>query len=159
MCIRDREKAEGAYVAYKANFGGHTASYVKESPGYAKVRMTVGKKNFTASGQTRTMDTTPVIKNNRTLVPLRFLMESYGAEVTWDAEARTAIVRYKGHTIALPADKNEATIDTNAVALDVGATIQNNRTMVPLRFIVENMGMEVYYEHSDRSISIFQKIN
>ena len=49
-----QEKAGGAYVAYKANFGGHTASYVKESPGYAKVRMTVGKKNFTAAGQART---------------------------------------------------------------------------------------------------------
>ena len=154
-----QEKAEGAYVAYKANFGGHEASYVKESPGYAKVRMTVGKKNFTFAGENRTMDTTPVIKNNRTLVPLRFLMEAYGAEVTWDDAARTAMVNYKGHTIALPANKNEATIDGNTVALDVGATIQNNRTMVPLRFIVENMGMEVYYENSDRSISIFQKIN
>ena len=146
-------------MAYKANFGGHEASYVKESPGYAKVRMTVGKKNFTFAGENRTMDTTPVIKNNRTLVPLRFLMESYGAEVSWDDTFRTAMVNYKGHTIALPANKNEATIDGNAVALDVGATIQNNRTMVPLRFIVENMGMEVYYENSDRSISIFQKIN
>ena len=154
-----QEKAEGAYVAYKASFGPNTASYVKESPGYAKVRMTVGKKNFTFAGENRTMDTTPVIRNNRTLVPLRFLMESYGAEVSWDNEARTAIVNYKGHTIALPANKNEATIDGNTVALDVGATIQNNRTMLPLRFIVENMGMEVYYENSDRSISIFQKIN
>ena len=50
-------------------------------------------------------------------------------------------------------------IDGNTVPLDVGATIQNNRTMVPLRFIVEKMGMEVYYEDADRSISIFQKIN
>ena len=154
-----QEKAQGAYVAYKANFGGHKASYVKESPGYAKVHMTVGKKHFTAAGQARTMDTTPVIKKDRTLVPLRFLMESYGAEVAWDNGSRTAIVRYMGHTIALPVDKNQATIDTNTIPLDMGATIQNDRTLVPLRFIVENMGMEVYYEPSDRSISIFQKIN
>ena len=154
-----QQKVNGAYIAYKAKFGGNSASYVKESPGYAKVRMTVGKKNFTAAGKNRTMDTTPVIKNNRTLVPLRFLMESYGAEVGWNAPERTAVVQYRGHTIALPADKNMAVIDGNTVQLDVGATIQNNRTMVPLRFIVEKMGMEVYYEDSDRSISIFQKIN
>ncbi|MFR9296306.1 MAG: copper amine oxidase N-terminal domain-containing protein, partial [Aedoeadaptatus pacaensis] len=86
-------------------------------------------------------------------------MESYGAEVGWNAPERTAVVHYKGHTIALPADRNQAVIDGNTVPLDVGATIQNDRTMVPLRFIVEKMGMEVYYEDSDRSISIFQKIN
>ncbi|MDY3118937.1 MAG: stalk domain-containing protein [Peptoniphilus sp.] len=153
-----QEKASGAYVAYKASFGGHTASYVKEAPGYAKVRMVVGKKNFTAAGQTRTMDTTPVIKDNRTLVPLRFLMESYGAQVSWDADRRTATVNYQNHTIVLFADQAQAVIDGTPVALDVGATIQNNRTMVPLRFVVEKMGLEVYYEGSDRSISIFQKI-
>lgn len=154
-----QQKVNGAYITYKARFGGNSASYVKESPGYAKVRMTVGKKNFTAAGQARTMDTTPVIKNDRTLVPLRFLMESYGAEVNWNAPERTAVVQYKGHTIALPADRNQAVIDGRTVSLDVGATIQNDRTMVPLRFIVEKMGMEVYYEDADRSISIFQKIN
>ncbi|MDD7363214.1 MAG: stalk domain-containing protein [Firmicutes bacterium] len=146
-----------AYVAIEGLFGGKKAAYVLELPGFTKVAMTVGQSNYSVAGESKTMDTTPVIERNRTLVPLRFLMESYGAEVSWREEDRTAVVNYRGKTIELPAGRDVAMIDGEAAALDVGSTLRDNRTLVPLRFVVETMGMDVYYVDRDRSIFIYER--
>lgn len=146
-----------AYAAIEATFGNQSAYYLVDSPGYTKLAMTVGKTAYTVAGRKMTMDTTPVIENSRTLVPLRFVLESYGADVQWNPEERTAIVHYKGKTLELPTDRKEAHINGKSVPLDVGAAIRDDRTVIPLRFVAENLGMEVYYGKSDRTISIYEK--
>ncbi|WP_322630830.1 stalk domain-containing protein [Aedoeadaptatus coxii] len=146
-----------AYTAIEATFGNQSAYYLVDSPGYTKLAMTVGKTAYTVAGRKMTMDTTPVIENSRTLVPLRFVLESYGADVQWNPEERTAIVHYKGKTLELPTDRKEARINGKSVPLDVGAAIRDDRTVIPLRFVAENLGMEVYYGKSDRTISIYEK--
>ena len=75
----------------------------------------------------------------------------------WNPEERTAIVHYKGKTLELPTDRKEAHINGKSVPLDVGAAIRDDRTVIPLRFVAENLGMEVYYGKSDRTISIYEK--
>lgn len=146
-----------AYVAIEASFGSQRTYYLMDAPGYRKLAMTVGKTDYSMDGKKMTMDTRPTIEGDRTLVPLRFVMESYGAEVEWNREERVAIVHYKGRMLDLPVDRKEAYIDGKNVPLDVGAAIRDDRTMIPLRFVVENLGMEVYYGKSDRSISIYEK--
>jgi len=56
------------------------------------VRTTVGSRVIDVNGNRITMDVAPVIVDGRTLVPVRFVSEAFGAEVGWDAATRTVLV-------------------------------------------------------------------
>ena len=57
-----------------------------------KVIFTVDSYSAEINGERREMDTTPVIKNNRTMVPARYIGEYLGAVVRWDASLRTVTI-------------------------------------------------------------------
>lgn len=55
--------------------------------------LVVGNKEVLLNGNKQTIDVPPLIINNRTLVPARFLAESFGKTVEWDGTARTVSIR------------------------------------------------------------------
>lgn len=61
-----------------------------------EIRLQIGnniaEKTVYGKSTTITLDSAPVIRNDRTLVPLRFIAESLGKTVGWDAINRTAII-------------------------------------------------------------------
>jgi uncharacterized protein YbbC (DUF1343 family) len=57
-----------------------------------KSLFTVGSTTAVFNGTTVTLDTCPVIKNGRTMVPARFTAESVGARVLWDGGTRTVTI-------------------------------------------------------------------
>ncbi|MCX7715624.1 MAG: stalk domain-containing protein [Clostridia bacterium] len=96
----------------------------------------------------------------RTLVPLRFIAEAFGADVAWD-DATKGITITSGKTeIKMTVDKADYTLNGNAKALDVPATVKEGRTFVPLRAIVEDLGKKVFWDPqgliviSDKDISM-----
>ncbi len=88
----------------------------------------------------------PFTENDRTLVPLRFISESVGAEVGWDEATQTATVTGAGKNITLTLGQAEMYVDGQAVALDAAAASYNDRTMLPLRALVEALGKNVYWD-------------
>lgn len=49
-----------------------------------------GQKNLYSGGYSeQKMDTSPIVKDNRTYLPVRYLAESFGYEVGWNAETQT----------------------------------------------------------------------
>lgn len=54
----------------------------------------IGSKTAIVNGKNITIDVAPYIKNERTYVPLRFISESLGAEIEWNANSRVATVVY-----------------------------------------------------------------
>jgi len=56
------------------------------------VQTTLGNRNVQVNGNRMTIDVAPVTINGRTLVPLRFVSEAFGAEVEWNANARTVSI-------------------------------------------------------------------
>mgnify|MGYP005841011407 CR=1 FL=1 len=59
------------------------------------VRLTIGSNLAKVNGAVKTMDTVPVLKGNRTMVPVRFLSEYLGAEVAWDGTNLVVTVSLK----------------------------------------------------------------
>ncbi len=87
------------------------------------------------------------IVNSRTLVPVRFIAENYGAEVLWDEASRTVTLNLPGKTATIVLDKNEINVSGNVVPIDVPAQIIEGRTMLPLRAFVEQvMGKTVFWD-------------
>lgn len=53
---------------------------------------TLASSLYTVNGVSKTMDTVPIAMNNRTLFPIRFAAEAFGATVTWDGPARSVLI-------------------------------------------------------------------
>ncbi len=86
-------------------------------------------------------DQQPIIVNDRTLVPVRFIAESLGYDVDWNPVDNSAVI--DGGKIVLYIGTNKAKINGKSVTLDVTSTLINDRTMVPLRVIAEALNCTV----------------
>ncbi|MDF3003472.1 MAG: hypothetical protein K0Q48_3591, partial [Bacillota bacterium] len=53
------------------------------------VALKIGESKASINGKTTSIDTPAIIRNSRTMVPVRFIAESFDAEVAWDAATRT----------------------------------------------------------------------
>jgi hypothetical protein len=99
----------------------------------------------------------PVVINGITLVPLRVISEAFGAQITWDGNARLVTLDYSGVNIKLYIDKKIAFVDGNEVELLEAPRIINEKTMVPLRFITENFGADVDYQSDTKLITVVKE--
>lgn len=99
-------------------------------------------------------DTPPVIKEGRTLIPVRAISEAMGADVTYNAEEKTVTISKDDKVIVFNLTENKVYVDEAEVTIDIPAEVMNNRTMVPLRFIAEQLGLNVEYEEELQTIVI-----
>jgi len=94
-----------------------------------------------------------MIINGTTYVPVREIAEALGAEVWWNGETGTVGIN-KGNTkIAFVVGSNTARVNNNKIFMQP-SFIDNDKTMVPLRFISEALGMAVTWNADTRDISI-----
>ncbi|WP_454207742.1 stalk domain-containing protein [Peptoniphilus sp. Marseille-Q6390] len=135
-------------------FGGKTASLSLYDENTRLIKMKINDLNYTVNGQAKKMDAKPFISNSRTLVPLRFIIEAIGGDVAWDGDTRIVTVNSKGKNIILPIDSKKITVDGKEIAIDQAAIIKGDRTYVPIRFVAENLGMNVNYINESREIEI-----
>lgn len=111
-------------------------------------------------GRTVTNDVAPLIQNDRTMLPARFVAENLGAKVTWDADKRLVTVTGKNPktdgdmTILLTIDSDTAYVNGETIQLDSPAFIDNDRTYTPVRFIAEALGAEVSWEENGKTVTI-----
>ena len=106
-------------------------------------------------GETLVFDTDPVIVNDRTMVPMRTIFEELGATVKWDAERRSVEALFgDGTHIMLFIDKDVAYKNGSSTIIDAPPFIQDNRTMVPARFVAEASGAGVSWEPETRTVTI-----
>jgi trimeric autotransporter adhesin len=119
-----------------------------------QVKMAVNKKSLTVNGKSMTIDQPPVIIQERTMVPVRLLVEAMGGQVDWLDEERRVTVRKGDHLIDMWIDKNILVVDGKTINYDVSPLIVNERTMLPLRLIAESLGWKVGWEDSSMSITL-----
>lgn len=105
-------------------------------------------------GQPLASDVAPTIVNNRTLVPLRVIMESLGANVHWQSNSEPIVIRKNNMEIQIQVGKAQASVNGQVVNLDVSPVIVQNRAMVPLRFIGESLGAGIWWDPATRSVYI-----
>ncbi len=98
----------------------------------------------------------PVIKESRTLVPLRGIFEALGAVVQWDQKTKTVTATKEDLTIKLTINSKIAYIGEKETEISQPSEIINGSTMVPLRFISEALGAKVDWDSRSYIISITQ---
>lgn len=101
-------------------------------------------------------DQEPIIKEDRTLVPIRSVFEQMGAEVEWNDEEKSATVQYEENTVLITIGSNIVLKNDSKITIDVPAEIINERTMLPLRAIAEALDWHVYWGETSRRVSLYR---
>lgn len=104
-------------------------------------------------------DVTGVILKDRTLIPIRIVSEKTGAKVGWDAKTKEVKLSKDNKNIVLKVGSSTVLVDGVKKNLpgNVPAKIISDRTMVPLRFVSEELGYEVGWDSKTRVASLSKK--
>jgi hypothetical protein len=104
-------------------------------------------------------DARPIIRDGRTLVPVRAIVEELGGGVSWHAADRRVSITLADIAIELWIGRSTASVNDVSKPIDpvsprVVPEIANGRTMVPLRFVAESLGATVTWNLARREISL-----
>ena len=103
-----------------------------------------------------------VDENSRTLIPVRFVAETMGADVSWDSDAQAAVIKQNGITITAPIGSDTISVtkdgNTSTVKMDTQAVLTNDRTYVPIRYVAESLGAWVSYSDLFTTVQIYKDV-
>ena len=111
------------------------------------------------NGKTQEIDpgrgTMPIIRNDRTLSPIRAIVEDgMGGTVDWDGDAREVSLTFKQNNVRMWIDNDTIRVNGSPLQIDVAPTIINDRTMLPARAVIEGLGGAIEFINTTRQIVI-----
>ena len=125
-------------------YGTNTEGFETKAQEKTTVKLTIGSTTAYINGEEKTLDAAPINRNNRTMLPVRFLANAFGVAnegIKWDAATRTATLTNAEVTIVVTIDAPTMTVNGETVALDSPAIIEQNRTYLPVRAIANALGV------------------
>ncbi len=140
-------------VEIKATFK-ETASETappKQETRQTVVQMQIGSRLLISDGVVSQKDAAPVIRNNRTLVPIRFITEALGGEVKWNEAAKEVILVIDGKEIRMRIGE---TLEKYGVA----PMIIDGRTYVPVRFVADELHAAVVWNEAAKTVTITKEV-
>jgi hypothetical protein len=93
-------------------------------------------------------DVDPLIKSGYTITPIRHVIESLGGSVMWYSETRTVTADCRAKGIRLKIGDREALVDSKPFDVPLAPYITQGRTMVPLRFLGDALGLSLEYDRA-----------
>ncbi len=131
----------------------------KYSHFYGTISMTLGEKKMLVNGKWLEIDpgknTVPVLKNARTMLPIRALIESMGGTVDYVSGEQKITVKWNGKTVCVWIGKTSYKVDGVKKTMDVAPYYSDTgRTMIPMRFIIENLGCNIEWDGSTRTATV-----
>lgn len=100
------------------------------------------------NGRYITGDVAPIVRNNRTLVPMRQVSEALGLDVEWNQETQQALVTIDDVVYTFMPDKPYYGAGDSKVDMDTTTVVYNNRIFLPLRVIAEATGSKVSWDQT-----------
>jgi hypothetical protein len=164
-------KEDGSFQVDLKGVGLHTLLIIATDPvgntnskvidvwfGYTII-LQIGSMKASTNGKNISLNVAPLIQKSKTLVPFRFIGEQLNATITYTTDPKTKLVKTVSYvlgntTIVLSIGAKNALVNGKSVQLDIPAQIMKGTTMVPLRFIAENLNCKVEWEAKQQIITI-----
>jgi len=133
----------------------YKVNYVKK----IVLKLQIGNKMMYVNDNPQEIDVPPQIIEGRTLLPIRWVAEPLGASIGWDANEKKVTVSLKDTIIELWIGKNIARVNGVDTPIDpnnpkVVPMIIQGRTMLPVRFVAENLGCKVDWDANTKTVTI-----
>ena len=138
-------------------FAAVQAEESKEELQKVEITFSIGDSQISVNGE-MVEYVAPYVVNDTTLVPVRLITESFGADVGWNEELQQATVTYGGVEIILTIGSKVAQVNGDDVELLTAPEVTNDRTMLPLRFITETFGADVGWEEETQRVTVVKEI-
>ena len=123
-----------------------------------KLIFRVDSSVYTINGIEYQMDTHPLIRQDRTFLPIRFVIDPIGAFLSWEGRERKVIIEIENKKIELWIDKPMAKVNGIDTPIDTDPEVMpfilQGRTMLPIRFVAENLGAQVNWDAEKEEIKI-----
>lgn len=140
------------------------------APKETKLEFKVGSKEMKINGVAKPIDSAPAIIGSRTYLPARHIIEPLGGTIEWDGKEKKVTCKLPGAStnkaedilIELWVGNPKARINGAEMQIDqkdssVCPRISGGRTLVPMRFIGENLGCIVEWIQSSASVILTKK--
>lgn len=111
----------------------------------------------TAAAQERTLldsDVPPVLRQSRVFVPVRVVGTAIGPTVAWNGATETLTLVRGAVTVQLKIGTTSALVNGSPRTLSAALFIRSGRTMVPIRFVSEALGIPVEYDSRTFSLVV-----
>lgn len=118
------------------------------------------KKSSSPTISWKEMDTPPLIYENRTMLPIKYVAQELGATVNWEPTTRMITVNLASRSLKLWVDNRIAMVNGSSVPIDPNSEsvkpiiVPPGRTILPFRFIAENLGCSVDWNSQTKEITL-----
>lgn len=111
------------------------------------IKLQIGSRIVNVDNEAVIYDAAPVIRNDRTLVPIRIITEALGGKVDWNGAAKEV-------TLSINDKEIKMTIGKMLEKYGVAPVIIDGRTFVPVRFVADELGAEVAWDEATKTVTI-----
>lgn len=124
------------------------------------IQLQIGSLIMLVDGTEKKMDVTPTIYQGRTLLPIRPVIEALGGTIAFETHTKVITIRFQSITIIMQLNVSTATVNGKTVSIDNSnpsikpMVVPPGRTLIPLRFVAENLGCQVDWVAADKKILI-----
>ena len=136
----------------QSDFGDLDSFFAEET--VTEIKLTIDSLTGYVDGEAKALDAAPIIRNSRTMLPVRFVAENLGATVGWDDATKTVTIKRDSTIIEIVIGSKIAKVDGKNIALDSPAFIENSRTYLPVRVVAENLGAEVSWDDATKTATL-----
>lgn len=123
------------------------ASTDKPAAATKTIILQIGSTAVLVDDQAIINDVAPVIRNDRTLVPIRVITEALGGQVAWNEAAKEVTLTVNGKEIKM-------TIGKALEKYGVAPVIIGGRTFVPVRFVADELGAVTTWDDATKTVTI-----
>ena len=111
------------------------------------IKLQIGSRIVNVDNEAVIYDAAPVIRNDRTLVPIRIITEALGGKVDWNGATKEV-------TLSINDKEIKMTIGKTLEKYGVAPVIIDGRTFVPVRFVADELGANVAWDDSTKTVTI-----
>ncbi|GJM73674.1 hypothetical protein HMSSN036_58900 [Paenibacillus macerans] len=119
-----------------------------------KAVMVVGQKSMTVDGAKQSLEVAPLLKDNTTYVPIKYVLDAFGGTSTWNNAAKKITVKRGTDVLELTVGEKEFFVNGTGKQAEVSPIVVHGRTLVPLRLVSEQLGIGVNWEKKTKSITL-----
>ena len=123
-----------------------------------EVSFKVGEATYIVNGEEKAMDSEAIVHGSRTMVPMKYAAEAFGAKVQWDKDTRTAVITHGEKVIKLPIDANIIYVGEDKIEMDTKAVVVEGRTMLPLSYIAQSLGLVTSWDGETKTVKITESM-